>query len=325
MRVSALLFLAATGVCALAQKPPAAAAPQAPTITGPDGTTLPLTIVPPGTMLPPDRVIVRAGDVQLTAGQLDQILEAYPENQRVYFNGPGRQQFIEQLVRVLLLSQEGKRRKLDESDSYRNQVAYLAAGVLANHAEGDIRKSIKIDDAMLREYLQAHRVEYMQLRVRHILIRTQGSPAPLPPGEKDLTESEALAKAQEIRKKIADGANFAELASTESSDVATRSNGGDLGFFKRGQLPPSFEEAAFALKTGEVSQPVKTRMGYTLIKLEEAKPVRSFEELRPEMEKNLRNELTRKFVGDLKALTKIEIDPEFASPSQPVSTVKPQP
>jgi hypothetical protein len=87
-------------------------------MTGPDGTTLPLTIVPQGTMLPPDRVIVRVGDVQLTAGQLDQILEAYPENQRVFVNGPGRQQFIEQLVRVLLLSQEGKRRKLDQSDSY---------------------------------------------------------------------------------------------------------------------------------------------------------------------------------------------------------------
>jgi peptidyl-prolyl cis-trans isomerase C len=333
MRLSALLFLAATGVCALAQKPPAATTPAAPaspgpptpTMTGPDGTTLPLTIVPQGTMLPPDRVIVRVGDIQLTAGQLDQILEAYPENQRVFVNGPGRQQFIEQLVRVLMLSQEGKRRKLDQSDSYRNQVTYVAAGVLANHTEGDIRKSIKIDDAMLQEYLQAHRLEYMQLRVRHILIRTQGSPAPLPPGEKDLTEAEALAKAQEIRKKITGGANFAELASTESSDVATRSNGGDLGFFKRGQLPPSFEEAAFALKTGEVSQPVKTGMGYTLIKLEETKPVKSFEELRPEMEKNLRNELARKFVEDLKALTKIEIDPEFASPSQPMSTVKARP
>ena len=108
---------------------------------------------------------------------------------------------------------------------------------------------------MLQGYLQAHRLEYIQLRVRHILIRTQGSPAPIPPGEKELTEAEALAKAQEIRKKIDGGANFAELARAESSDIATRDNGGDLGFFKRGQLPPSFEEAAFALKIGEVSQP----------------------------------------------------------------------
>ena len=64
-------------------------------------------------------------------------------------------------------------------------------------------------------------------------------------------------------------------------------------------------------------------MGYTLIKVEESKPLESFEELRPELERNLRNEMTRKYVEDLKALTKIEIDPEFAAPRKGPLPVKP--
>jgi peptidyl-prolyl cis-trans isomerase C len=292
-------------------------------MTGPDGVTMPLEVTPPAPALPPNRVVLQVGDVTLTAGQLEQILEAYPEAQRVYVNGPGRPQFIEQLIRVLMLSQEGKRRKLDQTDRYRNQLTFSAAGILTTHTEEDIRKKIKIDDSMLQDYLKAHPLEYMQLRARHILIRMQGSSLPLEPGQKELTGEEALAKAQEIRAKIVAGADFAEVAKAESNDPSTNTKGGDLGFFKRGQLPPSIEEAAFALKPGEISQPVKTSMGYIVVKVEENKPVKSFEELSPELDRNLRNELARKYVEDLKALTKIEIDPEFVAPRKGALQVKP--
>jgi parvulin-like peptidyl-prolyl isomerase len=87
-------------------------------------------------------------------------------------------------------------------------------------------------------------------------------------------------------------------------------------------MPPSIEEAAFALKVGEVSQPVKTSLGYALIKLEEQKPVKPFEDLKPEMERNLRNEKAREYVESLKALIHVEIDPEFASPSKSITGVK---
>ena len=320
MRFPSVVFLAAISVSVMAQEPPKT---QAPAITGPDGVTMPLEVTPPAPALPPSRVVLQVGDITLTAGQLEQILEAYPEAQRVYVNGPGRPQFIEQLIRVLMLSQEGKRRKLDQTDRYRNQLTYSAAGILSNHTEEDIRKKIKIDDSMLQDYLKAHPLEYMQLRARHILIGKQGSSLPLEPGQKELTDAEALAKAQEIRAKIVAGADFAEVAKAESNDPSTNTKGGDLGFFKRGQLPPSIEEAAFALKPGEISQPVKTSMGYAVVKVEESKPVKSFEELRPELERNVRNEMARKYVEDLRALTKIEIDPEFVAPRKGALQVKP--
>jgi peptidyl-prolyl cis-trans isomerase C len=279
-------------------------------VTGPEGVTLPLTISTPP-VIPPERVVIQVGDVKLTAAQLDRILLAYPENQRVWVNGPGRAGFIEQVIRVLLLSQEGKRRKLDETDTYQIQLRYSGDGILAAHTDEDIRAKARGDEALLKAFYEAHKAEYEEPHARHILIRMQGSPITLAAGQKDLSDAEALAKALEIRQKIVQGADFADLARTESNDVGSSAKGGDLGFLKKGQTVPSFEEALFALPVGGLSEPVKTQYGYHLIKVEEKKPSKTFEELRPELQKNLEGEVVRKYLADLKAKTKIVIDPDF--------------
>jgi len=320
MRFFRILPLYAAALCLVAQtpqKPPVQATPVAPstpvnpTITGPDGVTLPLEITQPA-IIPPERVVVQVGDLKLTSGQVGQILDAYPDNQRVFANGPGRAQFIDQLVRILLLSEEGRRRKLTETEAFKNQIAYSAAGILANQTDQDIKRKISGDEAMLKAYYEAHKSEYEQIHAHHILIRMQGSPVNVAPGQKDLTDAEALTKALEIREKILQGADFADLARAESNDRGSSSKGGDLGFLKHGQTVPSFEDAAFALPAGQLSQPVRTPYGYHLIKVEERKPTRTFEELRPEIEKTLGNEASRKFVEDLKAKTKVVIDPDFS-------------
>src|ERR1035437_6423483 len=115
MRFLAILSLYAAALSLLAQTPPkppphppveappiapSAPATPTPTITGPDGVTLPLVITPPP-VIPPERVVIQVGDLKLTAAQMDQILQAYPENQRAFVNGPGRSQFIDQVVRVI--------------------------------------------------------------------------------------------------------------------------------------------------------------------------------------------------------------------------------
>ena len=149
----------------------------------------------------------------------------------------------------------------------------------------------------MKSYYEAHKSEYEQVHAHHILIRAQGSPLTVNSGQKDLTDAEALAKAQEIRQKIVDGGDFAALARAESNDGGSNVKGGDLGFLKRGQIVPSFEEAVFGLPVGELSQPVKTTYGYHIIKVDEKKPTRTFEELRPELERNLQNEASRKAAG----------------------------
>ena len=170
---------------------------------------------------------------------------------------------------------------------------------------------------MLRKYFEDHRSEYERVRGRHVLVRMKGSPVPITPGQPDLSEEEALAKAQELRKKILAGADFAKTAETASDDVGTRASGGDLGFFRRGQMVPSFEEAAFKLKAGEVSEPVKSPFGYHLIKVEQSE-IKTFEELKPEIEKRLRPELAQKNVEDLKTKIGVTLNPAYFGAPAPV-------
>ncbi len=105
------------------------------------------------------------------------------------------------------------------------------------------------------------------VKVRYILIK----PEPEVPLVK--READALKKITDARKRIVDdGESFADVAKEVSEDPGSAPNGGDLGCFGKGQMVPEFEEAAFALEKGEVSQPIKTDFGYHLIQIYDAKP-----------------------------------------------------
>jgi len=308
-----LLFGAS--LCLMAQTPPPQ--PPKPKPVPPEGVTMQVPLTPQGdlTSAPKDKVIIQVNDIKITAGQLDQILEAYPENTRVFVRGPGRQQFIDQLVRTLVLSEEGKRRKLDEDAPYKTQAAYSLAAILANRTNEEIKKNVAVDDASLKKYYEDHKGEYEKVRARHILIRMAGSPVPVKPGQKELTEAEALAKAQELRAKIQGGADFAAIAKAESDDTGSGANGGELGLFAHGQMVPAFDEAAFKLKPGELSEPVKSPFGFHLIQVEERQS-KTFEELKPELEAKAKPDLAKKQVDDLVNKAKVILDPQLLPASK---------
>ena len=73
--------------------------------------------------------------------------------------------------------------------------------------------------------------------------------------------------ANDVRQQLVNGADFATLAAKYSTDTATKNNGGDLGWFAKGVMVPEFEQAAFSLKVGEISQPVKSQFGYHIIQV----------------------------------------------------------
>lgn len=101
-----------------------------------------------------------------------------------------------------------------------------------------------------------------EIRARHILLRIAPDATP---EQRDST----LAEARDLRARAVAGANFARLAEENSQDPGSARQGGDLGFFSRGQMVAPFDEAAFALKVGEISEVVETPFGYHIIKLEE--------------------------------------------------------
>jgi peptidyl-prolyl cis-trans isomerase C len=127
-----------------------------------------------------------------------------------------------------------------------------------------------------------------QIQARHILIKMEG----------DVTEAqkaEALKKIEMIRKKALEGEDFAALAS-EYSEGPSSVKGGDLGHFSRGQMVKPFEDAAFALKTGEISEVVETQFGYHIIEVTDQQPasVVSYETVQAQIVERLKQEKSRR-------------------------------
>jgi len=309
---SLLLFVPAA--CLLAQTPP----PPQPAQPAQQRPPVPITVAPAEQAVPnvpPDKVIITVGDQKITAGEFNQIADALPEQSRAMAKGSARGQFADYLVRVIALAQEARRQKLDQTPSYKLAAQFQTESTLANMLYEQINKSAKPDEPTLRKYYDEHKSEFEQVHARHILIRMTGSAVPVKPGQKDLTEAEALAKVQELRKRILAGEDFAKLATTESDDAGTGPKGGDLGTFGHGQMVPTFEQTAFALKPGEMSEPVKTQFGYHLIKVE-SREAKTFEDVRPELERKLGPEQAKKAVEDLVKNSKATLDPEYFPPAK---------
>lgn len=117
-----------------------------------------------------------------------------------------------------------------------------------------------------------------QTRARHILVR-------VPPNADEATRAELKAKARAAQQRVLDGEDFAAVAKQVSEDPEAKANGGDLGFFKRGQMAPAFDAVAFAIEPGTVSELVKTDFGYHIIWVEERKAaqVRTFDDVKRDL------------------------------------------
>ncbi len=116
-------------------------------------------------------------------------------------------------------------------------------------------KTVTISEDQLQSRL-AEVTDIQQVRVSHILISAEDD-------EEDIA---ARKKAEGLLKQIRGGANFAALAAEHSNDIGSAQRGGDLGFFGKGKMVPEFEEAAFALKPGQISDLIRTPFGYHIIK-----------------------------------------------------------
>ncbi|MDM8522876.1 peptidylprolyl isomerase [Desulfococcaceae bacterium HSG8] len=123
-----------------------------------------------------------------------------------------------------------------------------------------------------------------QLHARHILIKADHEKG-------DAGKKKSRKKLLSVKEKLDKGEDFAELA-RKFSEGPSKEKGGDLGYFGRGQMVKPFEDAAFALEPGEVSDIVETQFGYHLIKVEEKKPeiIANYKDVREEIEKHLKQE-----------------------------------
>ncbi len=266
-----------TAMLVWGQTPPVAP-PPAPRPTLPSAAQ-PQT--PPPPPVSSDAVVLTIGDQKITKAQFDLIVSTLNEQQRTQaqVNTPaGRRRLAESFAELTVMAHEARTRKLDQEKKVQAEVALQTDRVLAQSLYDELLSTAKPDDAALHAYYDAHKAEWEQVKARHILIRFQGSRVPLKTGQKDLTDTEALARAVEIRAKILAGEDFSKLAETESDDAGNAAQGGQLGAFGKGAMVAEFEKAAFAAEPGKVTEPVKSPFGYHLI-LVETHTTRPFEDV----------------------------------------------
>ena len=198
-------------------------------------------------------------------------------------------------------------RRLDtESHTLESFREHLRDMIAAKRYLDDIRmKAVDVSDEELEQYYRDNEYRLTlpeQVRVRHILLSWK--PLGQPDDKKALYD-----QMQAILDKARAGEDFAQLA-TEYSDDSTRVHGGDVGFFRRGQMVPAFEKAAFALKPGEISDIVETPFGLHIIKLEERQEARllPLDEIREQLRDHIREEAMENAVEAEYARLRAEAD-----------------
>lgn len=184
--------------------------------------------------------------------------------------------------------------------------------------------AVKVDEDSLRGYYEQVKEKYEspeRRKGRHILITT---------GE-GLDDAAAEKKAAELAEKAKAGADFSQLAKENSKDPGSAEQGGDLGWAQRGMFVGPFEEALFSMKPGEIRGPVKTQFGYHVLKLDEAEAgqIRSFDDVRAELEADYRAEQSQTLfydqtqkLGDQAFESLTELDSVAKSMDLPLKTIK---
>jgi peptidyl-prolyl cis-trans isomerase C len=268
-----------------------------------------------------DPVVLTVGSEKITKSVFESIIAGLNDQQRAALEQPeARRSLAEQIAELKMMAQEARVRRLDQQLAVQSKIVLQAEQVLANAVYQEMLKATP-SDADIQAYYKEHEKEWIEAHGRHILIRFQGSRVPVRDGGKDLTQAEALAKANDLRNKIIAGAKFADLAKAESDDQGSGENGGDLGSFGPGQMVEQFDTIAFTITPGEVSEPVKTDFGYHLI-LIESRAAKKLDEVRGDIETALKPQIGQKAIEALKAKGAVTYDEGYfgkAAPAAPAA------
>jgi peptidyl-prolyl cis-trans isomerase C len=208
-----------------------------------------------------------------------------------------RRVLVEYIVETKLFADAAEAEKLATGPEFEKRLAYFRQRALRDQF---FDKSVKgsISDAVAKG-IYDDKVKMMpqeeEIQARHILVPTEE-------------------KAKELAENIGKGGDFAQLAKENSTDPGSKDNGGLLGYFGKGQMVPEFEQAAFGLKAGELSKPVKSQFGWHIIKVEDRRQKKppTFEEVKDRLLGSMAQNKAQEIATNLRGKATIEyVDPEI--------------
>ena len=201
-------------------------------------------------------------------------------------------QIKEELIAREVFMQEARKRGLDASDDYKNQIELARQSILIRELFADFQKKNPVTDAEVKaeydKFVAANGGK--EYHARHILVEK---------------EDEALALIAQIKK----GGNFEELAKKASKDPGSGANGGDLDWANAGSYVPEFSAAMTKLDKGQMTEtPVKTQFGFHIIRVDDVRDTKlpALEEVKPQVSQQLQQQKIAKYQETLRAKAKIQ-------------------
>jgi peptidyl-prolyl cis-trans isomerase C len=248
------------------------------------------------------KVLVRVGNATITDGDLNLLVKVNPRLQERLATPVGRQKIIDNFVDQSLLYQESKRRGLDKKDVVKDKVELYTKVIISQALlEEELEKNIK-------DYYDNHQDEFERVKVAQIYVPFRTSDK-----ENKATRSEVRAQAiiDAIKDRIGKGENFGKLATELSEDDRSKRLGGDLGYVtvsdqrltRKGWS--ALAEKAFALKSGEVSDVIKTSNGFHIIKILEPKATEPFEQAEKRVRFRIQSQAKEDLLSELKKKYKV--------------------
>jgi len=199
------------------------------------------------------KVLATVNGKAITQKDINRSLLRFPqETQEHYQTEDGKKEFLEQMVNFELIYNYALDSDMEKDPDYIEQMQLIKKDVLIQTGIKNIMADIDITQEEIQKYYEDNSQMFKSVETasaKHILVDT-------------------LEQMQEIKAEITNGMSF-EKAAQKYSKCPSAAQGGSLGSFTRGKMVPEFEEAAFKLQVGEISEPVKTQFGYHLIQLDE--------------------------------------------------------
>jgi peptidyl-prolyl cis-trans isomerase C len=242
-----------------------------------------------------DTVVARVNGVDIKQSDLDFAASEVGTRLSNYTAQDRKRVLLQYVIENELMAEAGEKDKVNSAANFPARVKYHERRALRDaFFDASISNAVSEEAAkkIYDEKIGSVKPE-QEIHARHILVATE-------------------AEAKEVAERLKKGEDFATVAKEKSKD--TSAEGGDLGFFARGQMLKPFEDAAFALEVGQVSEPVQTQFGWHIIKVEEKRdqPLPTFDQVKEAIRIQLVQQKAQEVVTGLRDAAKIDVvDPEL--------------